>query len=182
LAARPADKPIRSAGVLLLAVAAAVLPACGSGEQTIDDRSLPYSFAYPSGFQSGGRADVPARETGFDNQTIVAKKNGLDLVAVQTQPLRRAVTPDLMPQFKREVAQNARRLGRLRSRRDVRVGGLEGVMFEMALRGQSGVPVRARWVYTPKDKTLYWINCQWRRDRVGVLSACDKVLRTFRAR
>jgi hypothetical protein len=44
------------------------------------------------------------------------------------------------------------------------------------------VPIGARWVYASKDRTLFWVNCQWRSDRPGVLAACDEVLRSFRAR
>ena len=158
------------------------LGGCGSGDATIDDSKLPYSFSYPSDFESGGRAAVPARETGFDNQTIVAKENGQDLIAVQTQPLRQSVTPQLVPRVKREVAQAARRTGKVRTRRDVRVGGLDGVLFQMRLRADTGVPVSARWIYAAKARTLFWINCQWQAERAAVLRGCDKVLRTFRAR
>jgi hypothetical protein len=163
-----------------LAAAAIALPACGSGDQRVDDQGLPYSFAYPSDFQTGGQAAVPARESGYDNQTIVAKENGQDLVAVQTQELRREVSPRLVPRVKREVEQQARQVGRVRSRRDVRVGALDGVAFDMSLRGPTGVPVGARWIYAAKDRTLYWINCQWQSDRAAVLRACDKVLSTFK--
>jgi hypothetical protein len=182
LAVRPAHKPLRAAGTLLLAVAAAGVAACGSGDERIDDASLPYSFAYPPDFESGGEADVPPRESGFDNQTIVAKANGQDLVAVQTQPLRQAVTRQLVPRVNREVEQNARRTGKVVSRRKVRVGGLDGVALDMRLRGEAGVPVSARWIYVAKDRTLYWINCQWRSDRAAVLRACDKVMRSFKPR
>jgi len=182
LAAPRTDTLLRTARALLLVLALAGLPACGSGPSKIDDESLPYSFTYPSDFESGGKADVPARESGFDNQTIVAKENGQDLVAVQTQPLRREVTPQLVPRVNREVEQNARRTGKVRSRKKVRVGGLDGVRFEMSLRGETGVPVNARWIYVAKDRTLYWINCQWRSNRAAVLRACDEVMGTFKPR
>jgi hypothetical protein len=170
---RPRPLASLAAGLALLPVAA-----CGSGDGTIDDSSLPYSFAYPDGFQVGEKSTAPA---GFGNQTIVARENGQDLVAVQTQPLRREVTPDLIPRIKREVQQTARREGRVRGRRDVRVGGLDGVSFDVTLM-ETGVPVNARWVYAAKDRTLYWINCQWRNDRDAVLKACDEVLRSFKPR
>lgn len=164
-------------------VAAAIaLPACGSGDQTIDDQGLPYSFAYPSDFQTGTPTAEPARETGYDNQTIVASENGQDLVAVQTQELRREVTPRLIPRVEREVEQQARQIGRVQERKDIRVGGLYGVVFEMSLRGPTGVPVGARWIYAAKDRTLYWINCQWQQDRQAVMRACGKVLQTFKPR
>jgi hypothetical protein len=182
LAGRPVDSNRGNAAAIVTALLLACLPACGSGDQTIDDQSLPYSFSYPGDFEAGGKAEVPARETGFDNQKIVAKANGQDLVAVQTQPLRQTVTPQLVPRVKREVEQGARRSGKVGTRRDARVGGLDGVMFDMRLTGQAGVPVSARWVYAAKDRTLFWINCQWREDRPAVLRACAKVLRTFRAR
>ena len=155
--------------------------ACG-GEGQIDDPKLPYSFSYPDGFQTGGESNISAREQGLDNQTIVAKENGQDLVAVQTQPLRRPVTSQLIPRVKREVAQSAKRTGKVKDRRDVRVAGLDGVALEMGLQGQTGVPVGARWIYAAKDQTLYWINCQWQRERPAVLEACDQVLRTFKVR
>ncbi len=112
----------------------------------------------------------------------MAKENGQDLVAVQTQPLRRPVTSELIPRVKREVAQSAKRTGKVKDRRDVRVAGLDGVALEMSLEGQTGVPVGARWIYAAKDRALYWINCQWQRERPAVLEACDQVLRTFKVR
>ena len=164
-------------------VAAAItLPACGSGDPTIEDQALPYSFAYPSDFQAGTPTAEPARETGYDNQTIVARENGQDLVAVQTQQLRREVTSQLIPRVKREVEQQARQIGRVRDRDDLRVGRLDGVVFEMSLSGPSGVPVGARWIYAAKDRTLYWINCQWQQDRQAVIRGCDRVLQTFKPR
>ena len=182
LAARPSDTRTRTAAALLLVIALGGVAGCGSGQKRVDDESLPYSFAYPGDFESGAEANDPAPEGGFDNQTIVAKESGQDFVSVQTQPLRRAVTPQLVPRMKREVEQAARRVGKVRSRRDLRVGGLDGVAFEMSLRGEAGVPVSARWVYAARDRTLYWINCQWQSDRPAVLRACDQVVRTFRPR
>ncbi|HEV2772604.1 MAG TPA: hypothetical protein VGV57_07245, partial [Thermoleophilaceae bacterium] len=82
---------------------------------------------------------------------------------------------------KREVEQAARRTGKVQGRSNVRVGGLDGISLQMSLQA-SGVPVGARWIYAAKDRTLYWINCQWQSDRRDVLGACDKVLRTFRTR
>ena len=52
----------------------------------------------------------------------------------------------------------------------------------MSLRGDTGVPVSARWIYAAKDRTLFWINCQWRSDEPAVLKACDEVVRSFRIR
>lgn len=122
---------------------------------------------------------MPAR---FDNQTIVAQENGQDLVAVQTQQLRQPATPRNVPRIKREVEQQARQIGKVRRHRDVRVGGLDGVLFEMSLRGPAGVPVEAHWIYAAEDRTLFWINCQWQSNRPAVLRACDRVLKSFRAR
>lgn len=179
---RPAGHPLLLGLASLLAVLAPLaLVGCGSGGSSVDDPSLPYSFSYPDGFQTGGKSTTPAREGGFENQTIVAKENGQDLVAVQTQRLRRQVNPRLIPRVKREVEQAARRTGKVLGRSNVRVGGLDGVSLQMSLQA-NGVPVGARWIYAAKDRTLYWINCQWQFDRRDVLGACDQVKRTFRAR
>lgn len=167
---------------LLLALALPALAGCGGDDGRIDDPKLPYSFSYPEEFQSGGESTISAQEQGFDNQTIVAKENGQDLVAVQTQPLRRTVTPNLVARVKREVAQSAKRTGKVKDRNDVNVAGLDGVGFEMSLQGETGVPVDARWIYAAKDRTLFWINCQWRNDRPAVLNACNEVLSTFKIR
>jgi hypothetical protein len=167
---------------VVLALALGALAACGGDDGTIDDPNLPYSFTYPDEFQSGGKSTGSSREQGFDNQTIVAKENGQDLVAVQTQPLRRTVTPKLVSRVNREVEQSAKRTGKVESRQRLRVGGLEGIAFEMSLQGDTGVPVSARWVYATKDRTLFWINCQWQNDRPAVLNACDEVVTSFRVR
>jgi hypothetical protein len=166
----------------VVAFALLALAGCGGDDGVIDDPKLPYSFTYPDDFQSGGESKGTSREQGFDNQTIVAKENGQDLVAVQTQPLRRPVTPKLVNRVKREVEQSARRVGKVKGREPVRVGGLDGVGFEMNLRGDTGVPVSARWIYAAKDQTLFWINCQWQRDQPAVLKACDEVTRSFKTR
>ena len=181
LLARVVAKPLRAMAAPLAATLV-LASACGSGDKRIDDPDLPYSFSYPSEFETGEQASVSARESGFDNETLVAKENGQDLIAVQTQPLRRPVSPKLVPRVKREVEQGARRTGKVRAKHDVRLGGLDGVAFDMTLRGEAGVPIGARWVYASKDRTLFWVNCQWRSDRPGVLAACDEVLRSFRAR
>jgi hypothetical protein len=182
LAARPGDKPLGKWGALLLLLALVGVPACGSGDNVVDDASLPYSFAYPSDFEAGARADVPARDSALDNQTIIARESGQNFVSVQTYPLREPVSPELVPRINREAEAIARRIGRVRTRRKVRVDGLDGVMFDMRVRGEAGVPVHARSTYAGKGRTLYWINCQWQSDRAPVLRACDKVLRTFRPR
>jgi hypothetical protein len=166
---------------LALALVLPVLAACGGDNGRIDDPQLPYSFTYPDDFQSGGASTNP-REGGYDNQTIVAQENGQNLVAVQTQPLRRPVTPELVDRVNREVEQAAKRTGTVKDRNELRVAGLEGVGFEMRLRGDTGVPVEARWIYAAKDRTLFWINCQWQNERAAVLEACDEVVRSFRIR
>ena len=181
LTARAGQPLLRVLASLLAVLAPLAVVGCGSGGSSIDDASLPYSFSYPDGFRTGGRSNTPARGGGFENQTIVAKENGQDLVAVQTQPLRRQVNARLIPRVKREVQQAARRTGKVRERSDVRIGGLDGISLQMSLQA-NGVPVDARWVYAAKDRTLYWINCQWQSDRQAVLRACDQVMRTFRAR
>lgn len=168
--------------VLALSLAVSALGACGGDNGTIDDPALPYSFSYPDDFESGGELNEAPEEQGFDNQTIVAKENGQDLVAVQTQPLRRPVTPKLVRRLKREVEQSARRTGKVEGKRNVRVDGLEGVGFVMSLEGETGVPVSAHWIYAAKDQTLYWINCQWQTDRSAVNRACDEVVRSFEVR
>jgi hypothetical protein len=164
-----------------LAFAALALGGCGSADGVIDDPALPYSFSYPEEFQEGGKSTVSAREQGFDNQVIVAKETGQDLISVQTQPLRRTVTPKLVPRVKREVEQSAKRTGKVVDKHDVRVAGLDGVEFRMSLRG-TGVPVQARWIYAAKDRTLYWINCQWQTDRAAVADACEVVRGSFKTR
>lgn len=176
------SRPSARTAALMLAVTLPALAACGGDNGSIDDPKLPYSFTYPEEFQSGGESRGTSREQGFDNQTIVAKENGQDLVAVQTQPLRRTVTPNLVKRVKREVEQSAKRTGKVEDRSQVRVAGLDGVNFEMSLRGDTGVPVSARWIYAAKDRTLFWINCQWQSDRPAVLRACDEVVRSFRIR
>ncbi|MBA3420342.1 MAG: hypothetical protein H0U12_00305 [Thermoleophilaceae bacterium] len=181
MTARAGQSLPRVLASLLAVLAPLALASCGSGGSSIDDPNLPYSFDYPDGFQTGGKSTVPAREGGFENQTIVAKESGQDFVAVQTQRLRRQVDARLVPRVKREVEQAARRIGKVRGRSNVRIGGLDGVSLQMGLQA-TGVPVGARWIYAAKDRTLYWINCQWQSDRQDVLGACDRVMRTFRAR
>jgi hypothetical protein len=176
----PRRQPSRRLAALTLALALSALAACGGDDGTIDDPKLPYSFTYPDDFQAGGRSTNRAES--FDNQTIVARANGQDLIAVQTQPLRRPVTPKLVQRVKREVEQSARLTGKVKEKSDKRVAGLEGVQFEMSLQGDTGVPVGAHWIYAAKDRTLYWVNCQWQNDRPAVLKACDEVVRSFRIR
>lgn len=181
LTARAGQPLLRVLASLLAVFAPLALAGCGSGGSSIDDPSLPYSFDYPDGFETGGQPATPAREGGFENQTIVAKESGQDFVAVQTQRLRRQIDARLIPRVKREVEQAARRTGEVRGRGDVRIGGLDGIGLQMRLQG-SGVPVGARWIYAAKDRTLYWVNCQWQSNRQDVLAACDRVMRTFRPR
>ena len=180
LTASPLQPLIRVLSSLLAVLAPLALAGCGSGT-SVDDPNLPYSFDYPDGFQPGAQSTTRGGAGGFENQSIIAKENGQDLVAVQTQRLRREVNARLIPRVKREVEQAARRIGKVQGRSNVRVGGLDGISLQMRLQG-SGVPVGARWIYAAKDRTLYWINCQWQSDRRDVLGACDKVLRTFRTR
>jgi hypothetical protein len=176
----PRRQPSRRLAALTLTLALSALAACGGDDGTIDDPKLPYSFTYPDDFQAGGRSTNRAES--FDNQTIVARANGQDLIAVQTQPLRRPVTPKLVKRVRREVEQSARRTGKVKERSDTQVAGLEGVKFEMSLQGDTGVPVGAQWIYAAEDRTLYWINCQWQNDRPAVVKACDEVVRSFRIR
>jgi hypothetical protein len=180
LTARAGQSISRLLSSLLAVLAPLALAGCGSST-SVDDPNLPYSFDYPDGFQTGGQSTTQGGAGGFENQSIIAKENGQDLVAVQTQRLRREVNARLVPRVKREVEQAARRTGKVQGRSNVRVGGLDGISLQMRLQA-SGVPVGARWIYAAKDRTLYWINCQWQSDRRDVLGACDKVLRTFRTR
>ena len=181
LLARAVPTPLRAMAAPLAATLVLAL-ACGSGDERIDDPTLPYSFSYPSDFETAEQASVSTRESGFDNEKLVTKENGQGLIAVRTQPLRRPVSPELVPRVKREVEQGARRTGKVRTKRDVRLGGLDAVAFDMTLRGEAGVPIGARRVYAAKDRTLFRVDCEWRTDRPAVLAACDEVLRSFRAR
>ena len=179
LTTRAGQPLLRVLASLVAVLTPLALVGCGSGGSSIDDTNLPYSFDYPDGFQAGGESNT--RQAGFENQSIVAKENGQDLVAVQTQRLRRQVDPRLIPRVKREVEQAARRTGKVRGRRNVRVAGLDAISLQMSLQA-NGVPIGARWIYAAKDRTLYWINCQWQSNPQDVRGACDQVMRTFRTR
>ncbi len=167
-----------SRSAVIACVLAALGAGCGSEDRTVDDRDLPYSYTYPEGF---GRAeDTPACPRASKG-TAIARGEGADLVCVQVQPLRQPVTPKLLPTVKRELAQSVRTAGRIRSSKDVTVDGIRGVRFRVDLR-QRGTAAAASWTYLPKQRRLYWINCQWQTDRARVEEACRKVLETFRTR
>ncbi len=157
---------------------AALCAGCGGEDRTVDAPDLPYSYSYPEGF---GRAEDTPSCPRSSKGTAVAREEGADLVCVQVQPLRRPVTPRLLPTVKRELTQSVRMAGRIRSVEDVTVDGIRGVRFRVDLR-QQGSTAAASWIYLPKGRRLYWINCQWQTDRAKVQEACRRVLETFEAR
>ena len=159
-----------------------LLAACGSEDKKIGDPDLPYSFAYPDDFSASGEANLrEAGVQGYGNQTVIAKGDGRDLVSVQTQPLKRRYTPDLLPRVKRELERSARDSGTVQSSREVEAGGTRGVEFRLEIRAATST-TGASWTYLPKDQTLYWIACQWQSEREAVLDACGEVLKTFETR
>ncbi len=164
---------------LALAGAALVIGGCGSGDQSVDDDKLPYSFGFPSEFQevSGDNLESAAGRA-YENETVIAKGDGAELVSVQTQALRQTVTPKLLGRVEAELEDAAREVGTIERQGRVTVDDLPGFEFRIRYGGR-GAKTEALWTYTPKDRTLYWINCQWRNDRQAVLDACSKVLETL---
>jgi len=145
----------------------------------VKDDKLPYSFEFPSEFQRVG-ADSLESTTGkaYENETVVAKGDGAELVSVQTQTLRQSVTPELLGRVEAELESSAREVGMIERQGDTRVDDLPGFEFRLKYGGR-GAKTEALWTYAPKDRTLYWVNCQWQNDRQAVLDACSKVLKTL---
>ena len=167
-----------SRSAAIACVAAALVAGCGSEDRTVDDSDLPYSYSYPKGF---GRAEDSPACPRSSKGTAIARGAGADLVCVQVQPLRKTVTPKLLPTVKRELAQSVHTAGRVRSTHDITVGGIRGINFRIDLK-QRGTAAAASWTYLPKGRRLYWINCQWQTEQAQVLKACQTVLDTLRTR
>jgi hypothetical protein len=167
----------RALAIALAAALAVVFTACGSGEESLDDPDLPYSFKYPGEFSPGGQLRVSAREEGkFENQSVIAKGDGRDLIAVQTQrsdrPYRLAVL--------RKIERSTKDI-KVNGKKDVSVGGLDGVEFQLELKADGTAAMSER-TYLAKNGMLYRIDCQWQSDEQSVLDACAKVLATFQAK
>lgn len=160
-------------GVLALAAAALGASSCG-GDKSVEDEKLPYSFSFPSDFNRGEQNNLQQEGGAFENATVIAKGDGAELVSVQTQQLRLAVTPRIAPQLKRQLEATARRDASVVSRKDVKVDGLDGVQFRVELK-QGRTATSALWTYVAKGRTLFYVNCQWRQDRDAVLDACEEV-------
>ena len=170
---------MRRAVILGLVLVSLPVVACGSEDTKVDDPDLSYSFSHPEGFGEGKESDL-GRGAGlrFEDKTVIGKGDGGDLIAVQTAKLARTVTPELRRGVNRLVTQLARRTGSVRSRKQVEVAGAEAFQFRLELRG-GGTTASALSTYLPKGRTLYWIFCQWQRERKAVLEACDEALDTF---
>ena len=168
----------RVAAALTLAGGAAVAAGCGSGDKSVDDAELPYSFTYPGDFNQAPQEGLGQTGGAFQNVSAIAKGDGAELVSVQTQPLRQAVTPKLVKQLEDQQEALARRDASVLSRKDVRIDDVEGVQFRVDLK-EGGTTTSALWTYVAKGRTLYYVNCQWRQDRETVLDACAKVTDTL---
>ncbi len=162
-----------------LAGAALLAGGCGSGGQSVEDDKLPYSFEFPSGFQrvSGDNLEAATSKT-YENETVIAKGDGAELVSVQTQALRQSVTPNLLARVEAELESSAREVGTVERQGSVKVDDRPGFEFRIRYGGR-GAKTEALWTYAPKDRTLYWVNCQWQKDRQAVLDACSEVLETL---
>jgi len=162
-----------------LAGAALLISGCGSGGQSVKDDKLPYSFDFPSEFQrvSGDSVESTAGKA-YENETVVAKGDGAELVSVQTQALRQSVTSKLLPRVEDELEASAREVGTIERQGSVKVDDLPGFEFRITYGGR-GTKTEALWTYAPKGRTLYWVNCQWQNDRQAVLDACSEVLETL---
>jgi hypothetical protein len=170
-----------ASGVGLVA-AAVVLSSCGGGgDDRKVDPDLPYTFTFPEGFGPSTESNVQQAAGDFGQVTTVARGSGREVISVQTQTLRQPVSRRLRPAFRRELVQLARASGKVRSVRAVTVDGVRGYALTMGLK-EAGATVGARWTYFPAGRTLYWISCQWQRERAAVLDGCDEVLRTFERR
>jgi hypothetical protein len=167
----------RTVAIALAAALAPGLAACGSGEESLDDPDLPYSFKYPGEFSPGGQLRVTASEEGkFENQSVIAKGDGRDLIAVQTQRSNRPYKLAALRKAERSTKEI-----KVNGKRDVSVGGLDGVEFQLELKADGTTAMSER-TYLVKDGTLYRIDCQWQSDKQSVLDACAKVLTTFKAK
>jgi hypothetical protein len=169
-----------ASGVGVLA-AAVVLASCGGGDDREVDPDLPYSFSFPEGFDPSTESNVQQAAGDFRQATTIARGSGREVISVQTQLLRQPVSRRLRPAFRRELVQLARASGKVRSVREVTVDGVRGYALTIRLK-EAGAAVGARWTYLPAGRTLYWISCQWQRERAAVLDGCDEVLRTFERR
>jgi hypothetical protein len=167
---------------LILGIGMSTILAAGCGgseDTTVDDPDLPYSFSHPEGFGTAEGTNLRgAGGVRYEDQTVIAKGEGGDLIAAQTQSLNRRVTRRLLPRIRRELTQAARQAGSVRGSKRVKVSGIDGFQFRLDLE-EAGTRASALWTYLPKGLTLYYVICQWQQDREGLLDACREVLDTF---
>jgi hypothetical protein len=168
----------RSLAICGLALAAAVLGACGGatpkGPQTVSGDG--FSFTAPAGWQvdrTGGRITaVPER--------------GEELLWVSLATLRRryrqALWPKVVPELDKVAAQLAAQLrsGRLVARRTVVVAGRRARSYDIDYEGTSGSLVE-RIAFVLEGKREYQLLCRWRVQAPELgKTACAAFIATFR--
>ena len=154
----------------------ALLAGCGGGDESVEGEDLPYSYTFPSDFKRADASSLTQLPGRYDDESVISKARGAELVSVQTETLSRPVSAKLLPRIEQELETRARRFGKVTARRKRKVDGLAAIEFTLDLDGGTG----ARWTFVPKDRKLYWVNCQWQRDRESVLKACARVNETLR--
>jgi hypothetical protein len=163
--------------VTAAALIAGLLAVSGCGDKSLDEPGLPYTFKYPDEFKTGGQIRPPDPRGRFENETVIAKGDGRDLIAVRTESLGPYVAKRL-----RERERSTKDLKVVRAT-DVTVAGLDGVEFQVELLTDRGrTTATAKRTYVTDGETLYRIDCQWVEDMGGVLDACGTVLESFSTR
>jgi hypothetical protein len=164
----------RRRGQLSGALVLGLLAVSGCGEKSLDEPDLPYTFKYPDEFKTGGQIRPPDPRGAFENETVIAKGDGRDLIAVRTESLGPYVAKRL-----RGRERSTKDITLVRAT-DVTVAGLDGVEFQVELLTDRGsTTATAKRTYITDGETLYRIDCQWVEDMGGVLDACDSVLESF---
>lgn len=169
------------ATVLLIAVA--LLAACGGEEGAkFDEQGAPFTFSYPKDLQKVF-ANTGREIKGLDPKYRVAfGTDETNVVVVATYKLAKDVSKVKKTNLAIAVERAARALAKamdaeIPKSSSTNLGDLPATQFDFVAKDRS---LTTRLVYAFKNKTQYFVRCQWNESGMDAIPpACDQVTKTF---
>lgn len=109
--------------------------------------------------------------------TVAPEEGAPELASVNVYPLLRPVASRPWPKVVGELDGIARQLGQVESRKTVKIAGIRGRRYDMAIAGDES-PLRQRIVFLLRGRTEYQLLCRWRASD-SEPPACDLLEQSF---
>lgn len=171
----------------LVVLLATLVAGCGDGggapgPATFDDPRFDVAFDYPGSFKALENVSFDRQEGSTAVATAGVGIDGSNLIAVQRFDQKTAITDrnldDVRPQADKLFSELA---GMDLKGREVEVGGLPALQYEIDLTEPAGGQTRATAIFD--EETEYLINCQSTpSEHQAVAAACDQALGTLRTK